>query len=929
MPKVGLSTGVERREILRKAAYYIRSETAKQITARPVIMPRVSPPGSEITRTRGDAIRGILEELIHFHNDEIKYFEFEEIIVCAKPGEIEGMDQFSSAERMKELPIRVENLYEQGPWDEVEIQDVEGNTDTVRVNHRIKDSAFRISVSVPSSDPAFGIYGSLQNMIFAVHPADRARLQGVPEEVALADDRAAAVSSSLLIPGAVQKAGNQPDTYNSTHQTLQERASDYQESEADIGLQYRTLYSNLANLAEHLRPDLAFIDGTYVVDGSGDRLEGGFALSGDDPVAVDAVLAQVLGVDVDGLGHLQYLQQRHFGSADEKDIKVARGNPDDLNIPFSLHPDDERRLSWHHVRLPGEDGEAVGYIAPEQETEQDEGGAEETPEDAESGATEQKDRAGQQEGDQQTAEETTGERPSTESADEGAAAAVEPDEDLDLRERIRRRLIRRGKMEGELPEGAAEAGGASDTQEPEEEASAADEPSEASEETGEPDVEEEEGQGDQQDVQEESQEPAEQQTEEEAGETAASDDQDHSDGGGGTVSGADVVLEGDDVRERVRNRLIQRGKMEGELPEGIDMPEPTTGSGEEDEGEDTAEAEQESEGAKTDQDADQKQEQAEEPSEEDAGGDQQEAPSEEASETEDDGEEAGGTVSGQDVVLEGDDVRERVRNRLIQRGKMEGELPDGIEQPSSPEKDADTGEEQAEPEASGEGESDQEQQDEQQTEDVSQEETEEEGDAEQQEPSAGTHERDEDLDPRERIERRLIRRGKMEGELPDDAEGGAAKDGTEEEPPESASEEELPEVEDADHVDETVEVTTSSGPSLEPSEDISDPQEVLQNLSGYEPEDKIRRRLAIRRRAVQGTAGDNGEAAETTEAQEEPSEQQPDAAEVSEEQTDGEQEAAGDDADQEESEDVSGYTRDPDAPLRDRVEQRLSERGKL
>ncbi len=924
MPKVGLSTGVERREILRKAAKAIRSETAKQITARPVIMPRVSPPGSEMTRTRGDAIRGVLEELIHFHNDEIKYFEFEEIIVCAEPGQIEGMDQFSSAERMKELPIRVENLYEQGPWEEVSIQDAEGNPSTVRVNRRIKESAFRISISVPSSDPVFGVYGSLQNMIFAVHPADRARLQGVPEEVALSDDQAVTSSSSLLIPDAVQEKGVHPDSYNSTHRTLQNRVADHRESNSDVGLQYRTLYKNLAHLAEHLMPDLAFVDGTFVVDGSGSRLEGGFALSGDDAVAVDTVLASLLGMDIDGLGHLQYLQQRHFGCADEGDIKVAVGNPDDLNISFSPHPDEERRLSWRHVRIPGEDGEAVGYIAPEQDVEQEEEEDQASAEEAETASAGQTD-------EKQTTSDDEGEASKQEESTEGAekAAAVEPDEDLDVKERVRRRLIRRGKMEGELPDGAtaAETG----TKETEQDTTAESEP-EGGEEEGQKDTEETEPTDEEQKEQEQETGEAEQEADTDEASAGSEDTGDRDEGGEtGTVSGADVVLAGDNVRDRVRNRLIQRGKMEGELPEGVEMPEPSADSDEIEDAPETAESDQESEEA-ADAGVDQKEEQASESAAEEERS-TEETPSEEASGTEDEEGETTGNVSGEEIVMAGDDVRERVRNRLIQRGKMEGELPEGVEAPSASDTSAPEKEDEDVSEGQGEADSAEEKQeaDEEekpQSDDVAQED--ETGEAAEA-PAA----QEDDLSPRERIERRLIRRGKMEGELPEGVEEEpGAEEGTEQETEsaQSSSAEPAADADDADHVDETVEVTTSSGPSLEPSEDVPDSGEVLQNLSGYQPEEKIRHRLAIRRKAVQGSAGDNGSASGTAaseDAEDAEEVEAPENAVESDGQTEEGQETSGDEEEAQESEDVSGYERDPEAPLRDRVEKRLSERGKI
>ncbi len=872
MPKVALSTGVERREILRKAAYSIRSETAKQITARPVIMPRISPPGSELTRTRGDAIRGILDELINFHDDEIKYFKFEEIIICGNRDEMEGMDQFQSAERMKSLPIRVENLYQNGPWEEIQIENVHGETETIRVNRRIKNSKFRISVSVPSSDPAFGMFGGVQNMIFAVHPADRVLLQGVPQEARLADERAVSASSSLLIPNAVEGQGGSSETYSSTHRELREKVSSYQDTEEDVRLQYRTLYRNLSNLAQHLMPDLSFIDGTYVVDGTGTRHDGGFALSGDDPVAVDTVLARILDQDIGSLGHLQYLNQMHYGVSDEEKIKVVIGNPEDLDIEFAPHPDENRRLGWHHVRLPGENGEAVGYIPPDEEREE----PEETEQTEEASGEEKTDEEqGTAEG---TGDEST-DKEETEPVDGAGASEVEGDS---ARERIRQRLKDRGKLEGEASSGT------------DRETETTSEPEAADEGTGE--------------VGEETSEDSEVKTDE--------DTTDQDQAGKATVDEEDLS-----VRERVRRRLIRRGKMEGDLPEEAKST-------------DTDERGTEPDGPKTSPEKEEPA--ADEQSEEDEPAEgESEEPEQETEREPAEGEEP--TAEGESVAVEGDDVRERVRNRLIQRGKLEGEEAE-TGQPSAEKTEEDTADvDQREPSKEETAPADKQSADEEKGGEES-EETADGSPEEAQETAAGTPAAEQDLELRERVERRLIRRGKMEGELPDE-DVPETEGGEEEAAEEAAASVEAPEQEEqADRPAEKVEVTESSGPAVEPSKEVQDADEVLQNLSSYEPEEKLRHRLAIRKQAVEGTGRDDGRASGASEPEEsgdEPHEETageedgaPEEEAVEEPAADAPEEDEDRDVETSE-EDETGYERDPDLPLRERVEKRLSERGKI
>jgi len=857
MPKVGLATGIERRTLLKKAAYYIRSEAATQVTSRVVILPRPAFSGGDFCRTRPNAMMGLLDELVNFHDGEIKYLTFDEIVICGDPNEYGLIEQIQSDDRLKHLPVTMRNLYEQGPWDPVEIQTPDGNSREVRVNRAIRRSKFRISLAVPSADSAFGLYGSLQNLEYAIHPADRHLLLGVSEP-AVATGREERADSSFL-PDLFFGGGDARGAGSSVRERLRSFLAEERTGNLDERTLFRTLYSNVAVLAEHLLPDLAFVDGTHVVSGTGDRdkdvLDGGFAVSGDDPVAVDTVLARVLGVDVETLGHLQYLDHRGVGCARDGDIKVARGNPDDVRIDFTPHPTEERRLGWRQVKLPGENGEAVGYVAPEGEpsdeeepddvsTETDE--AEQPAEDA----TDEEPTAGD-ESEEPTAEaepneSDTAAETTADTTDEEAEAAPAADQDLPLRDRIRNRLIRRSKLEGEISgEGAADRSDApagDDTTESTERDAETETTDEGTEEV-EPDTPETDDEGDGTETKQEAQ-PETNEPEAEPATEAAEEDEGT---GAPSPSAADEEL---DLRDRIRRRLIRRGKLEGELPG--EEPETSTGA-----------AEDETESESPDETADDEEQGAPEP----------------ADETPPDSKPAAGDRDS--TAVEGEES--------------------GAEVESSPEEDAEA--------STGTP------------------------------PSAST---EEDLSLRDRIRNRLIRRGKMEGELagdqpaarePAEDEGAAGETESGETQEQASSEpeagEEVDETDEKSTPEETVSVTDAPGPALEPADDPGDPDEVLSGLSSYGTEEKIRRRLALRRGTSDGRGRADGTAGEAPGA---PDEQVPDGTDeldggTAGAESDGEGEASS--SGEEEPETSRGYERDPDRDLRDRVRARLKARGKL
>ncbi len=467
--------------MLEDAAYYIRSETAIQITDNPIVMPRVAPPGEELKVTKGDAINGLLDELCNFNGEEIKYFEFQEITIATAPDKTDWLDHLDDQPPVGDLPLQVKNLYSEGPWKTVQIHRVDGGLHEIRLNQEIVENRCRISLSTPSSDPVFGVFGCLGNMIFAVHPADRPLIQGLPEEVRLSDSEASKVASSPLLPAVVDEQTEQPGRYREAHRKLRKKARPYMEEEDSLGKHLRTTYRNIVELAKHLSPDLGFVDGTFVLGGEGespvDVAEGRFALSGDDPVAVDTVLADIVGLEVDTLGQLKYLEANHVGSADMSDVQIAVGDLDELTVEFEPHPREEKRKGWQDVILEDEGAEAVGYVSDQQEAGAGNDGEPEPVAETAGQTTEQTEQADTDTTSASTSADTEeagsetagasasatdvkeesgsdGESSGTQETATGGSSAgtASGDGDLSVRERIERRLIERGKLEGEITE---------------------------------------------------------------------------------------------------------------------------------------------------------------------------------------------------------------------------------------------------------------------------------------------------------------------------------------------------------------------------------------------------------------------------------------------------------------------------------------------
>jgi len=95
------------------------------------------------------------------------------------------------------------------------------------------------------------------------------------------------------------------------------------------GVMHGHLNEKIADLASIVTPKLAVIDGIIggeVSETSGHPVEMNLLIAGTDPVAVDVVGAEVMGVDSKNVKHLQLASEKGLGSCDLTKIEVL-GEP--------------------------------------------------------------------------------------------------------------------------------------------------------------------------------------------------------------------------------------------------------------------------------------------------------------------------------------------------------------------------------------------------------------------------------------------------------------------------------------------------------------------------------------------------------------------------------------------------------------------------
>lgn len=113
----------------------------------------------------------------------------------------------------------------------------------------------------------------------------------------------------------------------------------------------KQLHQNLVTLLRIHTPDIGIIDGFVAMEGNG-PVEGsakplGIAVAGTDPVAVDAVTANILGINPLDIGYLYYANQEGLGHADISQIRTIGVPIDAVFNPWKLHQNIELEWNWH------------------------------------------------------------------------------------------------------------------------------------------------------------------------------------------------------------------------------------------------------------------------------------------------------------------------------------------------------------------------------------------------------------------------------------------------------------------------------------------------------------------------------------------------------------------------------------------------------
>ena len=299
--RVALATGTDRRQMVQEIMAPWRDQLREQMRGKQVIIkPNMVVTNVPLCATHADALRGVLDFIKPLHDGQVIIAESS----ASGGGALQGFENYGYLPLEKEYGVKFIDLNTEPPKDFM----ILGND-----LHPLK-----IQVCGRYLDP--------NNFIISV-----TRLK--------THDR------------AVVTLGTKNIAMSAPYKTLDGAANPLNWKRAMHGIDTHWTNYNLYQVIQSIRPQFSVIESVVGMQGngpaSGFEMEHGVALAGDDFVAVDSIGAQLMGVDLENVGVLNYLGDANVGIADRARIDIVGGkDPAKFVKKYQMHDTYQRQLVW-------------------------------------------------------------------------------------------------------------------------------------------------------------------------------------------------------------------------------------------------------------------------------------------------------------------------------------------------------------------------------------------------------------------------------------------------------------------------------------------------------------------------------------------------------------------------------------------------------
>ena len=252
-------------------------------------------------------------------------------------------------------------------WIPFPTQATDGSHHQARFSATIARARLYVSVALAKTHVNTMLTASMKNQMSCVHPQDRIRMHGYApggngftglkkHVVQWLKGDGPAVAWATTILGRTRQVPLQLEamTGRTEWPRLRPARREFVKSIA-------TLHANLARLNQLVNPRLAVVDGFGAMDGEGPRFgrsrNFGWFVAGNDPVAVDGVVARLMGMNVNEIGYLVLADRYGLGHLSLENVELVGDPVDSLVRKCRLHSHAPLQRIWEKA-LPaiGENG---------------------------------------------------------------------------------------------------------------------------------------------------------------------------------------------------------------------------------------------------------------------------------------------------------------------------------------------------------------------------------------------------------------------------------------------------------------------------------------------------------------------------------------------------------------------------------------------
>lgn len=288
-----------------------------------------------------------------------------------------GFERLGHKRMMWQRPARFFDVNrEETRWNRFATRGVDGALHETRLSATLAESELFVSVALAKTHVNTMLTASMKNLMSCVHPQERIRMHGHAPggngftgwkkhvvQWLKGDGPAVAWATTLLGRAKQAPLLAEQACGRLRWEKLSAPRREFVKSVA-------ALHANLVRLNRVVGPRLAVVDGFGGMDGEGPRFgrsrNFGWAVVGDDPVAVDGVVARLMGLDVRQIGYLVLAEKSGLGNLSLDRVDLVGDPIETLARRCRRHSHAPLHRLWEEAaQAIGESAEAIaGHSIP-------------------------------------------------------------------------------------------------------------------------------------------------------------------------------------------------------------------------------------------------------------------------------------------------------------------------------------------------------------------------------------------------------------------------------------------------------------------------------------------------------------------------------------------------------------------------------------